>query len=145
MTNQAQAVRDFIKASKERTPGEWRALQSQSYCEPHPIEFYYGVLAYENGEYKTTVIDNEQMSLTDYPNAPHDMHFIAAASRLDLDNLLDVVVKMAEALVEINAWGLSSETPSSGQSGINERARVWSVLKTALALAQPYIDAVGER
>lgn len=96
MTNQAQAVRDFIKASKERTLGEDLPMPSDE--------------------------------------TAWDKALYVAASRLDLDNLLDVVVKMGAQLSGI-------------QFSCNKylSAQQWDEIGEALALAQPYIDAVGER
>ena len=97
----------FLEADKLRTQGEWKNVQFQFYSEPHPIDWYYGIQAWEDGKYKTTVIDEEGTDLTNYPNAINDTHFIAQASRIapDLQQLVRDMKVMVKALnwIEVTA------------------------------------------
>ena len=75
-------VKRIAELDQKRTQGDWKPLQSQSYCEPSPAEFYYGILAYTGDVYKCGIVDSEGTDLTNYPNAPHDFAFIAHAPQM---------------------------------------------------------------
>lgn len=137
MTNQAQAVIDFIKASKEG------GLLPCPFCKKSGRYDYNK----DGKPYAARCSDNYCPTQSAYMT-PDEWNTRA----IDLDDLLDVVVKMATLLRE-DSCGECNGTgeifdEASNLMGAHGWMTCWKCydtpVATVLRLAQPYIDAVGE-
>lgn len=135
-----QAIKAFLEADALRTQGEWtwRNPNLRSFGDAHvDCEAAEKVAVCGQISAKT---DWGYLGRCEPEQVEANAAFIAAASRIapDLTKMVDDMRVAKEALEEINAWGLAPECRSSGQSGIKERSRVWTVLGSALTRLKPY-------
>lgn len=74
-----EQIAHVLELDSKRTQGEWRTEQGQSMSAGCDIDFWYSIITpNEDGSF-TYVVDGDGTNYNDYPNAPQDFAFIAAA------------------------------------------------------------------
>lgn len=84
MTDLQTRLARYAELDAKRTKGEWLSSRSQSYREPDPVQFFYGV-SVRSGEIPEPVIN--EIGDLEFPNAMFDIAFIALAPSIYADLL----------------------------------------------------------